>query len=131
MLGARNTELRYVAELVNVTNTPAKVLMVTLLFSLVGVPPTAGFFAKFSILSSLMGSSFGFLILIATLALMPVSAYNYLRLIRIMSFVGSANNPVVSAQVCVEYGSLERVLTVVLYFIILVAPIFVFMSLVG
>lgn len=131
MLVARNTELRYVAELVNVTQTPARVLIITLLFSLVGVPPTAGFFAKFSVLSGLMGSSFGFLILIMTLALMPVSAYNYLRLIRVMSFVGASTRPVVLAQVSTEYGSVERVLAVVLYFIILVAPIFVFMSLVG
>lgn len=55
------------------------------LFSLSGIPPLGGFFVKYAILSSLINSSMfllGYLLLLLTV----ISAFYYLRLIKIMYF---------------------------------------------
>lgn len=62
------------------------------LFSLAGIPPTAGFFGKFFLLAS--GASKGNYILITIAALnMMVSLYYYLRVVRAM-FMEKNDNPI-------------------------------------
>lgn len=51
------------------------------LFSLAGVPPTAGFFGKFFLITSGLGSKLYILLAIATVN-MVLSLYNYLRVVR-------------------------------------------------
>lgn len=51
------------------------------LFSLAGVPPTAGFFGKFFLITSGLGSQLYILLAIATVN-MVLSLYNYLRVVR-------------------------------------------------
>lgn len=84
----RYTEIRYIAELSSTTNIAPKYRLpaFVLIFSLAGVPPTLGFWAKFCVLSSLTNTGFGYLVLLSVLLLLPLSAYNYLRLVRAMSF---------------------------------------------
>ena len=54
------------------------------LFSLAGIPPTAGFFGKLFLLTSGLGSKVYILLGIATVNLV-FSLYNYLRIVRVMA----------------------------------------------
>lgn len=58
-------------------------LMLIFLFSLAGIPPTAGFFAKFYILVALVGKGYVGLAVIAVL-LSAVAAYIYVRIVMLM-----------------------------------------------
>lgn len=58
-------------------------LMLLFLFSLAGIPPTAGFFAKFYVLVALVEQSFIVLAVIAVL-LSAVAAYFYIRIVMVM-----------------------------------------------
>lgn len=53
------------------------------LFSLAGVPPTAGFFGKFFLIISGLGSKLYLLLAVATIN-MVLSLYNYLRIARVL-----------------------------------------------
>ena len=59
------------------------VLMLLFLFSLAGIPPTAGFFAKFYVLVALVDKGFVELAVIAVL-LSAVAAYFYIRIVMLM-----------------------------------------------
>lgn len=58
-------------------------LMLLYLFSLAGIPPTAGFFAKFYVLVALIERGFVLLAVIAVL-LSAVAAYFYIRIVMVM-----------------------------------------------
>ncbi|WP_077965593.1 NADH-quinone oxidoreductase subunit N [Ensifer adhaerens] len=58
-------------------------LMLLYLFSLAGIPPTAGFFAKFYVLVALVERGFVVLAVIAVL-LSAVAAYFYIRIVMVM-----------------------------------------------
>lgn len=58
-------------------------LMLLYLFSLAGIPPTAGFFAKFYVLVALVERGFVLLAVIAVL-LSAVAAYFYIRIVMVM-----------------------------------------------
>tara|TARA_Y100000816_G_C26104590_1_gene586484 strand:- start:1474 stop:2892 length:1419 start_codon:yes stop_codon:yes gene_type:complete len=59
--------------------------LLVILFSLAGIPPLAGFFAKFYIFKSVLEQSMFFLAIVGLLATV-VAAFYYLRLIKIMYF---------------------------------------------
>jgi NADH-quinone oxidoreductase subunit N len=61
------------------------------LFSLAGVPPTAGFFGKLFLLTSGMGNAMYILIGVAAVNLV-LSLYNYLRVVKIM-FIDTTDEP--------------------------------------
>jgi NADH-quinone oxidoreductase subunit N len=58
-------------------------LMLLYLFSLAGIPPTAGFFAKFYVLVALVERGFVMLAVIAVL-LSAVAAYFYIRIVMVI-----------------------------------------------
>jgi len=60
-------------------------VMSLFLFSMIGVPPLAGFFGKLAVLSVAINSGFLWLAVVAVLASV-VSAYYYLRVIKVMYF---------------------------------------------
>lgn len=60
------------------------VMMTIVMFSLTGLPPLAGFVAKYNILSSLVNSKFYSLAIILALNSV-VSAYYYLKIVRLMT----------------------------------------------
>jgi NADH-quinone oxidoreductase subunit N len=60
-------------------------MMMLVMFSLAGVPPTAGFYAKFLILTSLIDAGWIELALIAVI-FSVIGAFYYLRLIKLMYF---------------------------------------------
>jgi NADH-quinone oxidoreductase subunit N len=61
------------------------------LFSLAGIPPTAGFFGKLFLLTSGIGSGLYLLLAVAAINLV-LSLYNYLRVVKIM-FIDETNDP--------------------------------------
>lgn len=60
-------------------------LMVITLFSLTGVPPTIGFYAKFVVLQSLIEAGFVWLAVFAVIFAV-IGAFYYLRVVRVMFF---------------------------------------------
>ena len=68
------------------TNHPVlSISLLVVLFSLAGIPPLAGFFAKFYIFMSIIEQSMYFLAIIGLLSTV-VAAFYYLRLIKIIYF---------------------------------------------
>lgn len=67
------------------TDLKTAAILGVLLFSLAGVPPLAGFFAKWYVLAPAVKAGLGWLAIIGVLASV-VSAFYYLRIIKIMFF---------------------------------------------
>lgn len=67
------------------TNPLLAVAMTVALLSLAGIPPTAGFFAKYYIFTAAFSSGYGWLVLIAILASL-IGVYYYFRIIIAMYF---------------------------------------------
>ena len=63
-------------------------IMAICMFSLAGIPPMVGFYAKLSVLQALLASSQGFYIGLAVFAVVMslVGAFYYLRLVKVMYF---------------------------------------------
>jgi NADH-ubiquinone oxidoreductase chain 2 len=70
------------------------------LFSMAGVPPLVGFFAKYTVLYSAINNGYVFLAVVAILASV-VSAVYYLRIIRVIHF-NTPQVPIVDGQVGVN-----------------------------
>ena len=70
------------------------------LFSLAGVPPMVGFYAKLSVLQSLVSSGSSFLIGLAVFAVMMslIGAFYYLRVVKVMYFDAPITATTVSAS---------------------------------
>ncbi len=60
-------------------------LMLLLMFSMAGVPPTVGFYAKFSVLNAVVQSGYIWLAVAAVLFSL-IGAYYYLRIVKLMYF---------------------------------------------
>lgn len=76
-------------------------LMMLVLFSLAGVPPLAGFYAKFLVLNALINAGYIWLSVVAVIFTV-IGAYYYLRVIRVMFFDAPLEN--VSFQKVPNYG---------------------------
>jgi len=77
-------------------------VMLLLMFSLAGIPPTMGFYAKLVVIQALLGSGMSsgmvWLAVIAVL-LSLVAAYYYLRIVKVMYFDEPADaSPIVATQ---------------------------------
>ena len=65
------------------SNPGAALLMLIFMFSLTGIPPTAGFIGKFYLLKAALAAGYTWTVILAVL-FSAISAYFYLRLIRYM-----------------------------------------------
>ncbi|MFU8818638.1 MAG: NADH-quinone oxidoreductase subunit N [Desulfurivibrio sp.] len=65
------------------TNPLAAMLMLLFMFSLIGIPPTAGFIGKFYVLKAALGAGY-LLTVIGAVIFSAISAYYYLRVVRYM-----------------------------------------------
>ena len=65
-------------------------VMLIVMFSLAGIPPTAGFYAKFSVIEAAVNAGFVWLAVIAVLASL-VGAFYYLRIVKLMYFDDAAD----------------------------------------
>ena len=63
-------------------------LMLLALFSMAGIPPLAGFYAKFAVLKALVAAQYPWATLLAVFAVVMslVGAFYYLRVVRVMYF---------------------------------------------
>ncbi len=77
-------------------------VMLLLMFSLAGIPPTMGFYAKFVVLQALLGGAIttGIVWLaVIALAFSLIAAYYYLRVVKVMYFDEPADaRPIVATQ---------------------------------
>lgn len=81
---------------------PVKALaMLVLLFSLAGVPPTLGFFAKFGVLTAAVDAGLGWLAVAGVIASV-IGAFYYLRIVYYMYF-GAEGQGVTSRMGTVQY----------------------------
>lgn len=78
--------------------------MLVLLFSLAGVPPTLGFFAKFGVLNAAVDAGMSWLALLGVIASV-IGAFYYLRIVYYMYF-GVENDGVTSRMSAVQYLAL-------------------------
>jgi NADH-quinone oxidoreductase subunit N len=60
-------------------------IMLLVMFSLAGVPPTVGFYAKFTVIEAAVNQNFVWLAVVAVLASL-VGAFYYLRIVKLMYF---------------------------------------------
>ena len=60
-------------------------MMLLLMFSMAGVPPTVGFYAKFSVLNAVVEAGYIWLAVVAVL-LSLIGAFYYLRIVKLMYF---------------------------------------------
>jgi NADH-quinone oxidoreductase subunit N len=60
-------------------------MMLLVMFSLAGIPPTIGFYGKFAVIMAAVGAGFTWLAVIAVLASL-VGAFYYLRIVKLMYF---------------------------------------------
>ncbi len=88
-------------------------IMLLILFSMAGIPPTVGFFAKLGILEALVSSHLVWLACL-TLILAVVGSYYYLRVIKVMYFDEPINNePIViswDARIAISINGLAIIL---------------------
>jgi NADH-quinone oxidoreductase subunit N len=92
-----DSQITYITDLRGLgRNYPALAIMFSFcLLSLAGIPPMAGFFGKFTILWTLINSSFIYSwgVALVGIATSAISAFYYLRLIKIMFFDKSNYTP--------------------------------------
>lgn len=85
--GSKNNEVYFITDLLklNINNDFIEkgivILLLTCLVSLMGLPPTLGFYAKTLIYLGLIGMGKTYVLLLLTLVLAPVMAISYLKLI--------------------------------------------------
>jgi NADH-quinone oxidoreductase subunit N len=75
-------------------------VMAVCLFSLAGIPPMVGFYAKLSVLQALVSSGQGFLIGLAVYAVLMslIGAFYYIRIVKVMYF----DNPITATAVTAD-----------------------------
>jgi len=70
-------------------------MMLLLMFSMAGVPPTVGFYAKFSVLNAVVQSGHIWLAVVAVLFSL-IGAFYYLRIVKLMYFDAPESNSPIS-----------------------------------
>ena len=90
--------------------------MMVILFSLAGIPPLAGFFAKFYIFKSVIEQSMYFLAIVGLLATV-VAAFYYLRIIKIMYFDKEKESYDKDHSLWLKFSLTFSTLIILLYFI--------------
>jgi NADH-quinone oxidoreductase subunit N len=92
-------------------------LMMMLMFSMAGIPPFAGFFAKMSVILSLVQAELVWVAVVAVL-LAVIGAYYYLRVVKTMYF----DEPLTDAPIAKNHWSVKALLLVNVLALILILP---------
>ena len=90
--------------------------LLIILFSLAGIPPLAGFFAKFYIFKSVIEQSMYFLAVVGLLSTV-VAAFYYLRLIKIMYFDEEKEKYDTDHGIWLKFSLTASTLLILIYFI--------------
>ena len=72
-------------------------MMLLLMFSMAGIPPTVGFYAKFSVLQAVIGAGHMPLAIMAVLFSL-VGAFYYLRIVKLMYFDAPQSHVPITVQ---------------------------------
>ena len=92
------------------------VSLLVILFSLAGIPPLAGFFAKFYIFKSVLEQSMYFLAIVGLLSTV-VAAFYYLRIIKIMYFDKEKEKYDTDYSFWLKFSLTTSTLLILIYFI--------------
>jgi len=90
--------------------------LLIILFSLAGIPPLAGFFAKFYIFKSVLEQSMYFLAIVGLLSTV-VAAFYYLRIIKIMYFDKEKEKYDTDHSLWLKFSLTTSTLLILIYFI--------------
>ena len=90
--------------------------LLIILFSLAGIPPLAGFFAKFYVFKSVIEQSMYFLAVVGLLSTV-VAAFYYLRLIKIMYFDKEKEKYDIDHSIWLKFSLVVSTLLILIYFI--------------
>lgn len=91
-------------------------LLLILMFSMAGIPPTVGFFAKFSVIQALVNAGLVWVAIVAVL-LAVIGAYYYLRIIKLAYFDPPENEAVIAGST-----TMSTVLSVNILLIVAILP---------
>ncbi|WP_424948392.1 NADH-quinone oxidoreductase subunit NuoN [Candidatus Spongiihabitans sp.] len=95
-------------------------LFLILMFSMAGVPPTAGFFAKLSVIQALIDANLQWVAIVAVV-LAVIGAYYYLRIIKLVYFDAPQTMPEADAPIAVQ-SDRKIVLAINVIIIIAILP---------
>ncbi|MDC0518277.1 NADH-quinone oxidoreductase subunit NuoN [Candidatus Pelagibacter sp.] len=90
--------------------------LLVILFSLAGIPPLAGFFAKFYIFKSVLEQSMYFLAIVGLLSTV-VAAFYYLRIIKIIYFDKEKEKYDIDHSLWLKFSLTASTLLILIYFI--------------
>ena len=90
--------------------------LLVILFSLAGIPPLAGFFAKFYIFKSVLEQSMYFLAIVGLLSTV-VAAFYYLRIIKIMYFDKEKEKFDTDHSLWLKFSLTTSTLLILIYFV--------------
>jgi NADH-quinone oxidoreductase subunit N len=72
-------------------------VVLVVMFSLAGIPPTLGFYAKFAVIEAAVGAGYIWLAVVAVLASL-VGAFYYLRVVKVMYFEDAVDSEPLAAR---------------------------------
>jgi NADH-quinone oxidoreductase subunit N len=72
-------------------------MMLLVMFSLAGVPPTVGFYAKFAVIEAAINANFIWLAVVAVMTAL-IGAFYYLRIVKVMYFDAPADSEPIRAR---------------------------------
>ena len=109
------TDLLYLKKIYPTT----RIVLTLLFFSMAGIPPLIGFFAKFYVFLAAIETNY-YLLLIISILCSTLSAFYYIRIIKIINFEKTLNINIVKFQpsLIVYVYSLLGVLLITLFFIV-------------
>ena len=90
--------------------------LLLILFSLAGIPPLAGFFAKFYIFKSVLEQSMYFLAIVGLLSTV-VAAFYYLRIIKLMYFDKEKEKYDTDHNLWLKFSLIASTLLILMYFV--------------
>ena len=90
--------------------------LLVILFSLAGIPPLAGFFAKFYVFKAVIEQSMYFLAIVGLLSTV-IAAFYYLKIIKVIYFDGEKESYDNDHNICLKMSLTFSTLLILLYFI--------------
>ena len=90
--------------------------LLIILFSLAGIPPLAGFFAKFYIFKSVLEQSMYFLAIVGLLSTV-IAAFYYLRIIKIMYFDNEKDKYERDHSIWLKFSLSASTILILFYFV--------------
>ncbi|ULJ60566.1 NADH-quinone oxidoreductase subunit NuoN [Wielerella bovis] len=117
LLSREGHECENVADLagLNQRNAWYALLMLLVLFSMAGIPPLMGFYAKFAILKALMTAEYAWVAALAVYAVVMslIGAFYYLRVVKVMYFDEATDHTPIAEQPMAWVLSLNALLLLV------------------